>query len=74
MPIAPSFPIGAPYRVPGQGVFSKPCEAFLLVVVLVLVPGFSEFLDYEHERDDENEPGPTCSRHVLSVFWRQMSR
>ena len=28
---------------------------FLLVVVLVLVLGFSGFLDYDHEDEDENE-------------------
>jgi len=48
-----------------QRVFGKPCEAFLLVVVLVLVLGFPEFLDYEREDDDENEPGPTSSNHAL---------
>ena len=35
----------------------------LLVVVLVLVLGFSGFFDYEDE--DENEPSPAFSKHVL---------
>jgi len=38
----------------GYSVFGKPRESLLLVVVLVLVLGFSGFLDYEHEDDDEN--------------------
>jgi hypothetical protein len=46
--------------------FGKPCEAFLLVVVLVLVLGYSGFLDYEHEDDDENEPSLAFSNHPLS--------
>ncbi len=52
--------------------FGTACEAFLLVVVLVLVLGFSGFLDYEHEDDDENEPSPTFSKHALrrvNTFW-----
>jgi hypothetical protein len=47
-------------------VSGKPCEAFLLVVVLVPVLGFSAFLDYEHEDDDENGPSPTFSKHPLT--------
>jgi hypothetical protein len=34
--------------------FGKSCEAFLLVVVLVLALGFSGSLDYEHEEHDES--------------------
>ena len=33
--------------------FGKPRGAFVLVL------GFQESLDYEHEDDDENEPSPT---------------
>jgi hypothetical protein len=47
-------------------VFGKPCETSLLVVVLVLVLGFSGFLDYDYEDDDENERSPTFSTRALS--------
>jgi hypothetical protein len=31
----------------------------------VLALGFSGFLDYEHEDDDENEPSPAFSKNEL---------
>ena len=52
-----------------QSVFGKSCQAFLLVVVPVLVLGFSGLFDYEHEGDDENEASLTFSRHALSGVW-----
>ena len=53
--------------------FGKLRESFLLVVVLVLVLGFSGFLDYDYEDDDENERCPTFSKHVLN-YWTTAAR
>jgi len=44
-----------------ESVSGKPRESLLLVL------GFSGFVDYEHEDDDETEPSPTFSKHALSV-------
>ena len=41
-------------------------EIFLLVVVLVLVLGFSGFLVYDDEDDDENEGSPAIPERALS--------
>jgi len=47
-----------------KSVFGEPCETFLLVAVLGLVLGFSRFLDYDYEDDDENERSPAFSKHA----------
>jgi len=47
----------------------KPGDPVLHALVLVLVVGFSRFVDYEDEDDDENEHRIAWSEHALGRTW-----
>ena len=50
---------------PGWQPRSPDNPPFLLVVVLVLVLGFSGFVDYDYGDDDEDDRSPKLFRQVL---------